>query len=349
VNKRANENGAPRWRKLLIVKPTSLGDVVQSLCVPCALKRAFPDRFVGFLVSDALAELLEGHPCIDEVVPFPYRRLKSGSVFGAFRELRARLRPGGWDVAADLQGLARSGIAAWLSGAPLRVGYSDAREFSRLAYTHRIASDRLAEHAVERYMKIAAFLGADTAPVEFGLSADEEDKERFLAAAGGEPPVVLVPGARWETKRWPAPFFAELGRELHRRTGRRIVLLGSAAEAGLCAETARAIGPAALDISGRTTLSGLKAALAAAALVVSNDSGPMHLAAALGTPTVSIFGPTSPERVAPWGQERFVVRSGLDCAGCYRRKCHTMPPPCLASIEPERVFEVCMKALDGRG
>ena len=338
------------WNNLLIVKPTSLGDVVQSLCAVTALKRTFPDRRVSFLVADSCMQILSGHPFIDEVIEFPRTEMKKGSagMYRAFRSIRRELSSRQFDVVLDLQGLARSGFASYLAKAPVRIGFSDSRELSGLFYTHRIRSDRKSEHAVARYLKAAEYLGAlPSIDVSFGLIPFPADVEKIFLRIGSGKLVGIAPGARWNTKRWPVSHFREVAGRLVSEMGMRIVALGAPDEQELSENIVSDLPlGSAVNLCGETTLKELVAAISLCRLFITNDSGPMHIAAALGIPTVSIFGPTSPKRVAPFGQEKYVVTSELPCLGCYMRKCDKISPNCMERVTPGSVYEMSLKAIE---
>jgi ADP-heptose:LPS heptosyltransferase len=192
-----------------------------------------------------------------------------------------------------------------------------------LAYTHRIAVPTLDVHAVDRYLWLGRLLGFDDAPPDFRLPVPAEARQHVAGllwqhGIHGGPYAVLVPGTTWETKHWHAEGFAAVARHLA-ATGRAVVLAGSVSERGRCAAVAEAC-PGACDLSGRTTLSELAALIEGAAVCVTNDSGSMHLTAALGRPVVSVFGPTDPVWIGPYGRPGAVVRAGVACSPCYLRK-----------------------------
>lgn len=343
-------------RRILIVKPSSLGDIVHALPVLWAVRRGLPRARISWLVSTGCAGLLEGHPAVDEVIRFD-RRLYGGvgRVWGAtaaFARFLGELAGRRFDVVLDLQGLFRSAFLAWASGAPVRVGLAGVREVAAVLYTHR-AAVRGVCHAVERNLAVCRLLGVPVERVDFdlGLSAAERGAAEALrreAGIAGRAYAVLAPGARWETKRWPEEAFAAAGRRLGERFGAEIVVVGAPEEAGLCERVARGCG--GVSVAGRASLRESAALMADALVVVSNDSGTKDVAAAAGAPVVSVFGPTDERRVGPRGERVRVVRRELACAPCYLRRLVQCPHDhaCLRGLSPEVVVEA-VEALVGRG
>jgi len=341
------------WRNLLVIKPTSIGDVVQSLTAVCALKDTFPDRRVSFLVADSILPLLVGHKSIDELIVFPRTEMKKGplSFLRAMKRLGGELKARHYDVTLDLQGLARSAIAARLSGAPIRVGFTYAREGATLLYTHKVKADRKDDYAVVRYLKGAAFLGAaiPAGKVRFGLMPSPEAVASLRQILPPGPYAAVVPGGRWEIRRWPAAHFVETCRNIMRDTDLHMLILGSRDEMELCSGIASTLpGSRATSLAGNTDLPGLAAALSLCEITLTNDTGPMHISAALGIPTVSIWGSTEPRRTGPYGQERWIIQTDMPCRACYKKKCATMPSACMADIQPSRVLGIFMAALNER-
>jgi heptosyltransferase I len=196
---------------------------------------------------------------------------------------------------------------------------SDAREGARWFYTHWVPVGTPERHAIERYLCVTEALGCGRGPVEFPFATDERDREQ-VAALAPERYAVLLPGTNWPTKRWPVERFAGLIEPLRERFGLTAVVAGGPTETDLGAKIA-AVAPGVIDLTGRTSLRQLVALLERAALVVANDSGPMHIAAALGRPLVTPFGPTNPVRTGPYGRMESVIRLDIPCSPCYSRRC----------------------------
>ena len=309
-------------RRILIVKPSALGDIVHGLPVLRLLRRRWPGARIAWLVNAGFAGLLAGHPDLDEVIVFERRRL------GSIPALARRLAGGGFDLALDLQGLFRSGWLAWQTGAAVRVGFAAAREGAGAFYTDSVPDRGENRHAVERNLDAAEALGCGRGPVEFDLGMSDVDQASADALVPAGPFAALLPGTNWATKRWPAEHFAALVGPLRDRFGLASVVAGAADAAAL---------PGAVDLIGRTSLKQLVAVLGRASLVVANDSGPMHLAAALGRPLVVPFGPTHPARTGPYGRPECVLRLDLPCAPCYARSC--VHQSCLRWLSPSAVLD----------
>ena len=336
-------------RRLLIVKPSSLGDVVHALPALAALRRRFPSAHLAWLVKREWAEVLEGNPDLDDVLAVD---LSAEGWPAAIRAVRA----GRFDLVVDLQGLLRSAMLGWASGSAVRVGFANGREGSPWFYTHRVPVPDASMHAVDRYLLLARFLGADVGevkPSDFPLPHDpaaEARVEALLAAAGVRPGAMLAalnPSARWTTKRWPAESFAAVGDWLQQQ-GVRAVMIGGREERPVGEAVMRAMRGAPVDLAGKTTMKELIALLRRLRVFVTNDSGPMHLAAAVGTPVIALFGPTDPARTGPYGEGHTVLRSGVPCSPCFSRRCaNATELECLTAIRPHAVIESAMRLLKG--
>jgi lipopolysaccharide heptosyltransferase I len=324
-------------RRVLIIKPSAIGDVVHALPVLNLVRNTWPDAHVAWLVTPACAGLLEGHPQLDEVIRFERRRFGQGwknpsAAVGLFRFAR-ELRAKQFDLVIDLQGLFRSGWLASQTRAPVRIGFSNAREFAPIFYTHKVRIEDAERHAVERYLAVAEALGCGRDPVEFRFATSDEIRASVSEMLGGDAPYsVLLPGTNWATKRWPVAHFAATVTPLQQQFGLRTIVAGSEEDRALAAQI-----PGALDLCGQTNLRQLVALLERAAVVIANDSGPMHIAAALGRPLVTPYGPTSPIRTGPYRRDDTVIRLDIPCSPCFSRRCSHQS--CLRWLKPESVLE----------
>ncbi len=333
-------------RKLLIVKPSSLGDVVHSLPFLNAMKRCFPKAEIHWVVAKGLEGLLEGHPMIDKLIVINkdlWKKLsRTGETLKEIRELFKQIRNERFDIVIDLQGLLRSGLITWATHAPVRIGFQEAREGSRLFYTKKVKTDRHI-HAVDRYMKIAPELGCHAQEIAFpfppGSSVGNE--ARKFAHLG--PYAVLVPGARWKTKIWPAENFGKVASMLPIRS----VIVGSGADRAIGDEVVSRSGERAISAVGETSLNELIEIMRTAEVVITNDSGPMHIAAALNVPVIAIFGPTSPTKTGPYGKGHVVLQSHAECVPCFKRACRDNIR-CMKEITPEAVYPEAMRILRGK-
>lgn len=290
----------PTAQRILIIRPSALGDVART--VPClvALRRAYPGATIDWLVDSRFVDAVRDHPALNGVMPFERHRL------AAVWPLLRRLRGAKYDLVFDLQGLARSGLFAWATRAAVRVGYANARELGWLGTNRRHRIER-SVHAMERMLGLLEAEGIEPAGA-LTLHVPEDDRgwaeahfaERQLR---GERYACVAPTARWGCKCWPPRKYAELTRRLlgHSKIDEVFVLATPAEMPGI-AEAFRETLPA--DLLGRicfapTTVGQMMDVIARATLLVGNDSAPLHLAVGLGTPTVSLFGPTDPAVVGP--------------------------------------------------
>lgn len=294
----------PPPRSVLVVKLSAIGDVLHGIPVAVALRAAFPGARIGWTVEGRAAELLDGHPAIDSVIRLPRGWARRAGDWG---RLRRDLRAFGADVAIDLQGLLKSAAVALLSGARIRVGHADAREGSWVAATHRVAS--AASHVVERNLALLAPLGVAPGIARFDMPhwpLPRARMERLVASLGAGPaPVILNPGAGWPSKVWPAERFAEVALRIARGQRRRVVVVWGGEAERRAAERISRDGGAVL--APPTSLQELAELFRLSSLVISSDTGPVHLAAAVGTPCVGLFGPVPAARNGPWGAGHVTV------------------------------------------
>jgi lipopolysaccharide heptosyltransferase I len=303
--------------KILIIKPSALGDVVHSLPFLNALRERFPAAGIHWLVFRSFEPLLRDHPMISRlwvVDKEAWKRISSlRQSWKDLRRLLTGLREERFDLVVDLQGLLRSGFLCGATRAPLRLGFLEGREGSPLFYTHRVRGGTDC-HAIERYLKVAGSLGAPTDRIDYRLSAASHGS-RLL---DGLPPVyvVMAPSAGGEAKRWPVENFGRLAAELPWPS----LVISGKSDAALVEQVAAASRGRALSLAGRTTLGEMTEVIRRAKAFISNDTGPMHIAAALGVPVFAVFGPTSPLRTGPHGPGHTVITAGLSCSPCFRRK-----------------------------
>ena len=335
-------------RRIALIKPSALGDIVHSLPVLSALRVRFPAAHITWVVNSAYESLLTGHPDLTDTLPFDRGALKGvrRSLATAYSFLTA-LRRRRFDLVIDMQGLLRSGVMARLSGAPRRVGFANAREGSRYAYTDKISSPALhAAHAVDRMWCVAEAFGVGHLPKVFRvpLQPAEVDAARHELAALPRPLVAVAVGAKWLTKRWPAAHFAELLNRAHAHTAGTAVFVGASDDTALSqAVIANLRGPA-LDLTGRTSLPRLSAVLSLADIMLGNDTGPLHLAAALGRPCVAPYTCTKVALHGPYSQTANCVETSVACGGSYLKKCGNMI--CMPELTPDRLWPQLSKALD---
>ncbi len=298
--------------RILIIRPSALGDVCRSVPLAAALKEAKPEAEIHWLVNAPFAPVLEAHPAIDRVIPFDRKhlgkhssRLNLAPILGFLRSLRATR----YDTVIDAQGLARSGLFAFATGARLRIGHRDARELGWLGLNRRIKPTPN-EHTVDRMMALLRPLDIHPAEPDMRLYTSKADRD-WLASKPEltQPYIVLAPTSIWPGKRWPIERFAELARHLTGQ-GHRIVVIGAPGEEPQCTElnSLALEGLPVVDLVGKTGIGQMLAVLESARIVVANDSAALHMAVGLETPIVALFGPTRTERVGPYRKPESVIQ-----------------------------------------
>ncbi len=334
-------------QRICIIKPSSLGDVIHCLPILPALRQLFPKAQISWVVNAAFRSLLDSHPYVDELIAF--ERGKSGlssSGAASTAHLCGRLLKQRFDLTIDLQGLLRSGLMTAATRAPVRVGIADAREGARWFYTHRVPAPRLGLHAVDRVGRVVAALGLEHFEPAFHISPSAQDQlwARETLAAIPRPSLILNLGARWMTKRWPPEHFAEIARRAAAEFGAGLACVGARVDIPLAVAMRNAIAPLPLlDLSGKTTLLQLAALAQQSHLFVSNDTGPLHLAAAAGASVVGIYTCTDPLLTGPYGPRVTTVQSCVWCAPSFRKTCNRLD--CFAELNPDRVWPVVKSRL----
>lgn len=345
------------FRRILLIKPSSPGDIIHALPVLHGLRRRYPQSHIAWLVATSFCNLLEADPALSEVIPFDRRRFgrlgRSVKVTREFMSFVGTLREKAFDLVIDLQGLFRSGFLALASAAPVRIGFAGARELAWMFYTEKLPKGGPNDHAADRNYRIATLLGFDDRPMDFSLSLAAGDRahaatllqEVGLAQNNGY--AVLVPATRWETKCWPPDRFGALARILRERHNLSSILVGGPSDITAGQIAAGASEGAAHNLCGRTTLRELAALIERAAVVVTADSTPMHMAVAQSRPLVALFGPTNPRRTGPYGRLNDVLRIDLECSPCYFKKLSQCPHQhaCMQRLDVERVAEDVAKRL----
>ena len=327
------------YRHILLIKPSSLGDIVHAMPTCAAIRRAYPNARLTWLVKREWAGLVERIDGVDRVWPVE-------STLTGWLSQVPLLRTEGFDLVVDLQGLFRSAAIGWFSGSPLLVGFANGREGSPWFYSRRVPVPQLEMHAVDRYLLVAKAVGAgESGTPEFRFritQTDHEEIDRLLSRSGvttGTSWVAMNISARWPTKRWPAASFAEVADRLRHEGFGAIVMIGGPEERADVAEVSAMMKTPVADLAGATTVGLLPALLSKAALLITNDSGPMHIAAAVRTPVVALFGPTSAVRTGPYGVGHQVLTGKVPCSPCFSRTCHNaLPLECLRTVLPEQVL-----------
>jgi lipopolysaccharide heptosyltransferase II len=338
--------------KILILKPSSLGDVIQAIPVLRLLKLHRPASRIHWCIDSSLAPLLEGDPDLEGVVRFERNRWARPKHWPGLWRTVGWLRDQDFDLVIDLQCLARSGIFAWLANGQLLVGLDEPREGARGFYDIIVPRATYHTHAVDWYL---AVLRALKIPVHWNFTWLPERAPVVREIRRKWHPetarwIVLQPGARWLNKRWPAENYVELIRQLASRRPRfKFAILGSAAERPLGNAVSRADSERCLDLTGQLSLPEMVEWIRLSELMIANDTGPMHAAVALGKPLVAIFGPTEPRRTGPYNQLQSVLQSAVPpCVPCMKSRCaYVKPLECLRLIPPADVLVRAEKLLAG--
>lgn len=335
--------------KILILKPSSLGDVVQALPVLRLLKRHLPASEIHWWIDRRLAPLLEEDPDLAGVIRFDRQGWTSSAAWLAGWRKLFWVRRQSFDWVIDLQSLARSGVFAWLANARFTIGMDEPREWARGYYDIIVPRSSFHTHAVDWYLSVLPRLGV---PVHNHF---EWLKARPDVAAGlrrrwpvhDNRWVTLQPGARWSNKRWPAENFAELLRRLAQAyPNLRFAVLGGPEDQLLGKAIAGAAPGCCLDLTGQLSLPEMVEWIRLSELMVTNDTGPMHVAAALGRPVVALLGPTEPRRTGPYGQLDSVLQLDLDCVPCLKPRCrNTEPLACLRRLTVPMAYAAVSKRL----
>jgi lipopolysaccharide heptosyltransferase I len=336
--------------KVLIVRLSAIGDVIHTIPSLVALKETFPEWRICWLVEDTSAPLLQGHPYLEELLviqrPWKNTKLSVKAICSDLKEMYRVwrvVRAGGFDVVLDFQGLLKSGLWSWLSGARRRICHGRTRElagfFSNERVGHRPARD-VNHSIIERNLELAEHLGADIRRARYLLPAPDPESVRqadLLLPDDPKPFLAICPFSTWETKNWPLENWRRLTSDLADRF--RILLVGSNKDRAAAAAIAAA-GSGAVDLTGRTSLDVLGEVLRRCRIVVGSDSGPAHLATAVGGPRVlMLFGATPWRRTGPFGEQHRVLSLELECQPCLQRTCPLGHLNCLRSLTPEMVLQ----------
>jgi heptosyltransferase I len=367
------------FSRILLIKPSALGDVVHTLPVLVKLRARYPRARIDWLITPENAEVVRYHPALSNVVLFARgdfsKRGRRWRAFVSFFDLLKQIRSAKYELIIDMHGQVRSAFFALISGARVRIGFDrpvkrgltvsaehdlknipshgwrGAREGSWIAYTHRIPIPTLDVHAIDRYLWVAPLLGLDDNPPDLTihLSPQATNKVNRLLEEHGvpasKPLVVLVPGTIWETKHWTIEGFAGVARQFL-QDGFAVALAGTTRDQQRCRQIAAAA-PGTCDLSGKTTPADLAALIRRAEVAVTNDSGSMHVAASLGKPMVSVFGPTNPVHIGPYERPESVVRVDLPCSPCNYRRLSQCPfdHACMKQVTSAMVVERVRKIL----
>ena len=343
--------------RILIIKPSSLGDIIHALPTLAVLRSRFPNAWITWLVKNEWAEILDGNPNLNEVLPVNFDIMQWPSLIRTIRRKS-------FDLVIDLQGLFRSAFLAKFSGAPIVVGFADGREGSPWFYSHRVPlpipkgkSWRLWDmHAVDRNLFVAKFLGASWAVPQFWLPNHDHDQKivcEWLHASGvkeSDRLVAMAPMTRQAIKNWPVERFIQVAQSLVKFDQVKVLLIGTK-DMEVSRLFERVLGVRLVNFMGKTRVRQLSAVFDRVSLLIANDSAPLHIAAVRGTPIVTIFGPTNPKATGPYGfqDSPHLLTYSLPCRPCGERVCQNAKPlECLTSISVQNVAKQAEDILLGR-
>jgi 3-deoxy-D-manno-octulosonic-acid transferase/heptosyltransferase-1 len=330
---------------ILIVKLSAIGDVIHTLPSLAALRKLYPEAHITWVVEEAAAGLVNNHPLLNAVLISRRKSwikyLRKGEFSRPLREMRAflrELRKRPYDLVIDFHGLLKSALIVLFSGGKRKLGYDSLQELSGLFYNEKIPED-MNKHAVDRYLDFPRHLGAKIDKAQFTLPSDNAAQTRIQSLLEkyhleNKKFIAVNPVAYWETKLWDDEKFAGLADLIKAKLNMEVVFTGSEKESIEKITTRMQI--KAVNLAGETTLLELAYLYQKALLLVTTDSGPMHLAAAVGTPVVALFGPTDPQRTGPYGKGHIIIRADLPCSPCLQKKCPTTK--CMQDILPEQVM-----------
>ncbi|MBU4200412.1 MAG: glycosyltransferase family 9 protein [Verrucomicrobia bacterium] len=328
-----NMGQASSTPRILVVKLSSLGDLFHVLPAVHALKNSL-NATIDWVTQASYVDLVKCFTDVDRVIPI-HRRDWIRHLAGDLRDLRTCR----YDVIVDFQGILKSAVVARLARGDRRIGPSFHREGSWLLYSVLAGPRNRQRHAVEESLDIIRYLQLPVMPPVFPLSFP------LQLVSEPAPRVALIPFSRWPSKNWPLASFVELGRELQEQMDASLFLLGTPGESAACAKIEKELKGRVVNLAGKTALPQLGGLLQAMDLVISNDSGPMHMAAAAGTPVLAIFGPTDSLRTGPYGPGHRVLKSKLRCQPCFSRKCSFEDGSCLRAVTLEMAASAAMEIL----
>ena len=340
----AEPDASHQHLRILIVRLTAIGDVIHGLPVLCALRDQLPHARLGWVVEGRAGALLRGHPALDDLITVRRRWLKSPS---AVRQLRQQLRQLHFDVAIDVQGLTKSAMAAWLSGAPQRIGFGDekGRELSRWLNTHLVKTR--ADHVIDCNLELLEPLGITSPKVRFDVPEQPEDRdmaEKLIAQVGVQEGFALItPGAGWPSKVWPADRFAAVANYLGRAWGLPTIVVWAGDQERTWGAEIVAAARGHAQLAPATSLTELAALARRARLFVGSDTGPLHLAAAVGTPCVGLYGPMPAARNGPYGPQHVALEK-TRFEGTSRQR-RNAPREVIESILVDHVCDACDRIL----
>jgi 3-deoxy-D-manno-octulosonic-acid transferase/heptosyltransferase-1 len=349
----ANENNIDM--NILIVKLSAIGDVIHTLPSLAGLRRLYPGAHITWVIEEASSDLIMDHPYIDRVMISQRKQwiedLKHGRFSKPLNEIKSfigELRSRPYDLVIDFHGLFKSAVLVFLSDGRRKLGYDSMQELSGLTLTEKIPED-MGKHAVDRYLDFIRYLGGDIEEPEFLIPIQEENIRRVdeLLQRNGidnkDRFVAVSPVALWDTKLWRDERFAELCDLIVEKLNTKVIFTGR--DPNRLTNIQSLMKSHSVNLGGETTLRDLAYLYKLSSLLITTDSGPMHLAAAVGIPVVALFGPTDAARTGPYGKGHTIIRRKLPCSPCFLKKCDSME--CMSGLTVEEVYQAIKIKLNG--
>jgi heptosyltransferase-1 len=346
-------------RSILLVKLSAIGDVVHTLPLLEVLRKTFPEARIDWLVEEEASPIIEGHKDLDHVIvshrkSWQKRLFSQKGRIGVVSDVRhfvQDLRSQEYDLVIDLHGLFKSGLLTGLARGRKKIGFTGGKEGNILFLTDRPYPFDYNRHALDRYLQAAEYLGCSINSWKGDIPLQAEDKGRIDRLLGDRfsPDATLIavnPMARWATKLWDVECFIRLARMLKEELSCTVLFTGGPSDQPVIERIVGQLNPPPLNLAGGTTLKELAYLYTRCRLVVTTDTGPMHIAAAMGVPVVALFGPTAPWRTGPHGKGHKVIRKELECSPCFKKKCSHVT--CMKGITVEEVFNAVKTLMDKR-
>jgi 3-deoxy-D-manno-octulosonic-acid transferase/heptosyltransferase-1 len=345
--------------EILIVKLSAIGDVIHTLPALNVIRKKYPDAHITWLVEQAAYSIIKDHKALNRIIVSKRKTWLKGlagrSCVKNFREVCSfikELRDTRYDLILDFQALLKSGVLIGLARGGRKIGFDKGMEHQEHSYiflNERVPPVDMEVHALTRGMMLLESIGIHSREAVFNVPISDRDRDSaddLLMQHGIKTPELLVainPMAKWETKLWDNLKFANLADRLIEQTNADVIFTGSREDSEAIEDIISNMKAKAANFAGKTGLKTLAALYEKTSIVVSTDTGPMHLAAAIGTPVVALFGPTAPWRTGPFGDSHQIVRAGLECSPCFKRQCNTID--CMKQISVDQVFDAAMSAI----
>jgi len=326
-------------KKLLVVCHGAIGDVTRALPLVCRIKKHWPSTVIHWGVEPISSSIVIGHPAIDKVHVF-----NRPEGFSAYRDYLRRLKAEKFELVLDLQRHFKSGITSFLTGAKTRIAFNkkNSREGNWLFSTQQVKAMPHYSIKTEQYQNFGDVLGLPRdEKLDFSLKPNEEEKtkieeiftEQGFFTENPQPYIALILGSTWQSRFWKAEYYSELINKMYIKFGYTAVLIGSRSEKEFSEQIMKSCEPSTvLNLVEKTSLRDLVGVFSVCSCAVGSDSGPMHIAAGVGIPVISLWGATSPLRSAPYGSEKLVLQSPVGCSPCYKKNCPGLDTLCMADI-----------------